>query len=435
MPAVTNPPVSTGKSEPHKPKFPWQDALTIVGVLLAFGGMADMPLIFRVACFAGCAICLPISLFGRIDWPIWLRSLISVFVVLLMGFVSYSACEKSRERKIAPVIVWENPAAVNSGTNLSASQLNAKALDRLEEVKGIWVYNPTFETPMKESTTLSVQFSPDDKEKYLDESKTVPLVVIPAQQRAQSTSFEDPDAFAFQIPFLTSNMGDSGIDRSFPPRPNSPKGLGGMEAIANISSEFGHVPSHADVLSYLSRVLEYYMYREIFVIQDPSPRASFSYESNAGQSTHIEPTINVPDAREYSKSLWLSQIGSMGLNYNQHFGGPDDFLLPKALRLPAGVNVKMIAAPNGGGFTLRYERSPDLVLDFRVEFPGYSTQEMPPRGPFPNQSRILNDIGVTVQSDFRWHGDPSKGEEYREWAKNIVKGLKSRLATPQPKQL
>jgi hypothetical protein len=300
-------------------------------------------------------------------------------------------------------------------------------------VKGTWVYNPNYGTPVENTLTLSVQFSPDDKDKYLDESKTATLVVVPLPEQTRLTSFETHDAFAFQIPFLVSNMGDSRID-SFLPSPTASKGVAQFDGIASFRSDFGRLPSQADILSYLSKVLEYYMCREIFVIQDPDPKTSFSYDSRVGQSTHIEPTITVPDAREYSKSLWLSQIGSMGLNYNQHFGGPDDSSLPKDLRLPTGVVIKIIPSENNKGFTLRYARSPDLVLDFKVKFPGLSTKAMPPRGAFPNQSRTLDDIGVTVQSDFRWHGDPSKGEEYRSWAKNIVDGLSSRLVVSQPKQ-
>ena len=91
-------------------------------------------------------------------------------------------------------------------------------------------------------------------------------------------------------------------------------------------------------------------------------------------------------------------------------------------------------ATNSSGFALKYERSLDLTLDFNVKFAALSTKAMPARGTFPNQSRALDDVGVTVQSDFHWHGDPSKGEEYRDWGKNIVAGLKRRLASSDSRQ-
>ncbi len=361
-----------------------------------------------------------------------------VFLLPILGgmaFLAYEAWPSAQITKFRPLIVWKNPAPVNAGTELSDVQLNAKAFDSEgKEIQGSRTYNPTYGTPAETTTTLSVHFSPDDKEKYTDEDSTVTLVVIPSKKQAPSISLEDYDAFAFQIQFLISNMGDSGIYLLYPPRADSAKGLAQLSGIARFPSGFDHPPSPADMLSFLSKILEYYIYREIFVIQDPNPAPYFSYDSKVGQSTHIEPIINVPDAREYPKSAWLSQIDSLGLYYNQHFGGPDDFSLPTVLRLPAGVKVKIITAPNNAGFTLKYERLPDLNLDFNVKFPALSTNAMPPVGLFPKQSRTLDDVGVTVQSDFHWHGDPSQGEEYRDWGKDIVSGLKSRLAVSQSKQ-
>lgn len=248
-----------------------------------------------------------------------------------------------------------------------------------------------------------------------------------------AVSLEDHDAFAFQIPFLISNMGDSGIDNRSIARNDLAGEVSRLEGIANFPSPFGRAPSREEMLSFLAKILEYYISREVLVIQDPNPPVSFSYDSNVGQTTHIKAPINVPDAHEYSKGLWVSQIESLGLRYNPHHGGPDDAWSPTVMRLPSGVSMKWVPSAHTKGFTLRYERLPTLIFDFEVDFPGLSEKAMPPRGGFSNQSRTLNDVGVTVRSKFQWHGDPSKGEEYRIWAKNIVDGLKSRLTVPESK--
>ena len=82
----------------REPKFKWQDALTVAGVLLAFAGMADMPLELRIVCFIACAICLPISFFGHRDWPLGVRWMLSVACVLFMGYVSFQAIKKTKEQ-------------------------------------------------------------------------------------------------------------------------------------------------------------------------------------------------------------------------------------------------------------------------------------------------------------------------------------------------
>ncbi len=70
-------------------------------------------------------------------------------------------------------ITWENPSPITYGTALSKQQLNATS-----EVKGKFVYNPTFGTTLPVGTnTLSVTFLPEEAEKYSDQQMTVPLVV------------------------------------------------------------------------------------------------------------------------------------------------------------------------------------------------------------------------------------------------------------------
>jgi hypothetical protein len=64
--------------------------------------------------------------------------------------------------KVTPTITWASPAAINYGTPLSATQLNAKA-----SVAGTFAYNPAAGTILSGGTqNLSVTFTPTDSTDY-----------------------------------------------------------------------------------------------------------------------------------------------------------------------------------------------------------------------------------------------------------------------------
>ena len=76
-----------------------------------------------------------------------------------------------------PAITWSTPAAIVSGTALSATQLNAAA-----DVTGTFVYTPAVgAVPAAGPQTLSVTFTPDtaNSANYTTASATVSLTVIP----------------------------------------------------------------------------------------------------------------------------------------------------------------------------------------------------------------------------------------------------------------
>jgi sugar lactone lactonase YvrE len=75
--------------------------------------------------------------------------------------------------KIVPAITWNNPAAINYGTALSATQLNATA-----NVPGTFAYNPPAGTvPAGGTQTLSVTFTPTDTTTYDTATASVSLTV------------------------------------------------------------------------------------------------------------------------------------------------------------------------------------------------------------------------------------------------------------------
>ncbi len=72
-----------------------------------------------------------------------------------------------------PVITWAPPAAINYGTTLSATQLNATA-----SVPGTLVYTPAAgSVPTAGTDTLSVTFTPTDTTNYTTATKTVQITV------------------------------------------------------------------------------------------------------------------------------------------------------------------------------------------------------------------------------------------------------------------
>src|SRR6202040_1967543 len=71
----------------------------------------------------------------------------------------------------APVITWNNPAAITYGTALSATQLNATAT-----VGGSFAYTPAAGgIPAAGTDILSVTFTPTDTANYTTATKTVTL--------------------------------------------------------------------------------------------------------------------------------------------------------------------------------------------------------------------------------------------------------------------
>ncbi len=75
--------------------------------------------------------------------------------------------------RATPAISWSSPAAINNGTALSASQLNATA-----NVAGKFVYTPPAGTVLQAGTsTLSVTFTPADTTDYTTATATVTITV------------------------------------------------------------------------------------------------------------------------------------------------------------------------------------------------------------------------------------------------------------------
>jgi uncharacterized protein YjiK len=91
----------------------------------------------------------------------------------------------------APTINWMNPAAINYGTALSGTQLNASA----GSVAGSFSYSPAAGTVLTAGKqSLSVTFTPTDSTDYTAATAAVPLVV---NQATPTVSWTAPAAIAY----------------------------------------------------------------------------------------------------------------------------------------------------------------------------------------------------------------------------------------------
>ncbi len=96
--------------------------------------------------------------------------------------------------KVTPVITWSDPAAINEGTALSATQLNAGS-----SAYGTLTYTPAAGALLSVgSQTLHVDFTPSDTDSYNTASKDVTLVVngvpTPFSDWASANSLSGADA-------------------------------------------------------------------------------------------------------------------------------------------------------------------------------------------------------------------------------------------------
>lgn len=92
-------------------------------------------------------------------------------------YTSATASVTLTVQKATPVITWATPAAVASGTALSATQLDATA-----NVAGAFTYSPVLGTVMSTAggNTLSAAFTPTDTADYNTADASVTLIVNPS---------------------------------------------------------------------------------------------------------------------------------------------------------------------------------------------------------------------------------------------------------------
>jgi len=81
------------EEDPNKTEM--ADMLGFAGLALAIAGFSDIDVESRLICLLGSGICLPISFKNQLNWPLWIRWLLSVATDLFLAFAAWSAILKS----------------------------------------------------------------------------------------------------------------------------------------------------------------------------------------------------------------------------------------------------------------------------------------------------------------------------------------------------
>ena len=107
--------------------------------------------------------------------------------------------------KATPTITWANPAAINYGTTLSATQLNAVAKNGSTTVGGTYVYTPAAGAKLSAGTnqTLSVTFTPTDLTNYTTATATAQITV---NKTTPTMSWVTPDDIAYAHPLTSAQL-------------------------------------------------------------------------------------------------------------------------------------------------------------------------------------------------------------------------------------
>lgn len=123
--------------------------------------------------------------------------------------------------KITPTITWATPAAINYGTALSATQLNATS----SVPAGTFTYTPPVGTVLTAgSQTLSVTFTPTDTTTYNNASATVTITV---NKVTPTITWATPSAITYGTPLSGTQL----------------------NATASVAGTFAYSPAAAAVLS------------------------------------------------------------------------------------------------------------------------------------------------------------------------------------------
>jgi hypothetical protein len=191
--------------------------------------------------------------------------------------------------------------------------------------------------------------------------------------------------------------------------------------------------STSDMENLIGRALQYYILRVI--VDSVNPVSYFNLEPGKGSSVNTNSPVPVPDEKIYSKEKLLALIGTLPLQFNINYG-EQDWMWKYGLRVPAGTKVNFHELVGTGKtiYTLRFERVPDLSLEFQIEPTlrnrGLSTF---PKNFVPVVTEPIKDAycyAFMIRTELQWHGDHSVGYEYVEWANGLESAIRKKLLIP-----
>jgi hypothetical protein len=154
--------------------------------------------------------------------------------------------------KAVPVVTWSNPADINFGTPLSATQLNATA-----NVPGIFSYTPAIGVVLGAGNgqNLSLLFVPTDTSNYSNNSATASINVLKATTATSVSSSVNPSDLGQTVTFTATVTSAGGVPSGTVQfkvdgaNGGSPQTLNGS-GIATFSSSALTATTHAIVADY-----------------------------------------------------------------------------------------------------------------------------------------------------------------------------------------
>jgi predicted outer membrane repeat protein len=204
-----------------------------------------------------------------------------------LAFRSVTTTVQIDVTKSDPVITWANPPAIDFGTALNATQLNATA-----DVPGTFVYNPVAGTRLDAGTqTLSVTFTPTNIANFNVVTKTVSLVVNPVDP---VVTWNNPAGITFGTPLSATQL----------------------NAMADTTGTFVYTPASGTVLDAGTRILSVTFtpdddnFNEVtktvtILVAKANPVITWSNPADIGGgtplgATQLDATANVPGTFVYN---------------------------------------------------------------------------------------------------------------------------------------
>jgi alpha-L-arabinofuranosidase len=144
--------------------------------------------------------------------------------------------------KATPVVNWATPSSINSGTALSAVQLNATA-----NTAGTFVYSPAAGTVLPTGTSsLSTVFTPQDAANYTNASRSVSIKIGNGQQTTPAITWHTPAPITYGTALSSAQLNaTSAVPGTFSYSP----AIGAVPAAGNDTLSVTFTPSDTTTYS------------------------------------------------------------------------------------------------------------------------------------------------------------------------------------------
>lgn len=212
-----------------------------------------------------------------------------LFVVLgVFGCLMLAGCSASGPP--TPAISWPTPAAIQYGTALSATQLDATS-----PVSGTFTYSPALGTvPSAGAQTLSVTFTPTDLTAYGTATATVTLTVL---QDSPNLSWSAPAAITYGTPLSATQLdATASVPGTFTYTP----ALGAVPTAGSQTLSVKFIPADSPDYSTATATVTLAVNQATPVLQWATP-AAISYGTVLGPA-QLDATAGIPGSFSYNPS-------------------------------------------------------------------------------------------------------------------------------------